>query len=67
MLSGELCIYDTSVPVSRLFEHLTNGKSVASFLRDSPAVDKDIVLQLLKRAESLLLDSLTNSLQKPIA
>jgi hypothetical protein len=62
----QLCIYDTVVPLSELFRHLNTRKSIRSFVKNRPAIEKDIVIQLLNTAELLLVNSLTKLSEKPI-
>jgi uncharacterized protein (DUF433 family) len=54
IFQGNPVFYNTTVPLSAFFQHLSRGRSINSFLKNCPAVDKDQVLQLLKKAEALL-------------
>lgn len=56
----KVVFYDTTVPVEDLFQHLREGKSIRSFLKSYPAVEKEQVLQLLTQAEALIVAQFLN-------
>ncbi len=42
----------TRVPVSILFDHLEEGESLESFLREHPSVNREQVLEVLEAAKA---------------
>jgi hypothetical protein len=48
-----VCFFDTTAPISALFEYIKAGKSMKSFLRDHAAVEKEHVVRLLEQSEQL--------------
>jgi len=59
ILSGTPVFKDTRVPVKNLFDYLETGESIETFLKDFPSVKKEIVIQLLERAEKFISEELS--------
>lgn len=53
ILGGTPVFKGTRVPVKTLFDYLSAGDTVDEFLDDFPSVEREVVGQVLKLAESL--------------
>ena len=49
---GTLVFSGTRVPVSVLFDHLEEGESLESFLREHPSVTREQALEVLEAAKA---------------
>lgn len=49
-----VCFFDTTAPISELFDYIKAGKSFASYLNDNPAVEKEHVIRLLEHSQQLI-------------
>jgi len=52
VLGGTPVFAGTRVPVSILFDHLEEGESLESFLREHPTVTRDQALEVLEAAKA---------------
>ncbi len=54
ILGGTLVFIGTRVPVRILFEHLEAGDPLEVFLEDFPSVSRELAVQVLEDAKTLL-------------
>jgi len=52
VVSGAWVFRGTRVPVSVLFDHLEEGESLESFLREHPSVTREQALEVLEAAKA---------------
>ncbi|MCD4736227.1 MAG: DUF433 domain-containing protein [Bacteroidales bacterium] len=57
IVSGTPVFYGTRVPVKSLFDYLSTGETIETYLEDFPYVDKSQVLELLKIASKLFIST----------
>jgi uncharacterized protein (DUF433 family) len=50
---GEPVFRNTRVPIKSLFDYISTGESLEVYLDDFPSVNKDMALNILKKAEFL--------------
>jgi len=55
IVSGAPVFYGTRVPVQSLFDYLSTGETIETYLEDYPYVDKNQVLELLKVVSKLFI------------
>lgn len=57
IVSGTPVFYGTRVPVKSLFDYLSTGETIETYLEDFPYVDKNQVLELLKIVSKLFIST----------
>ncbi|MCD4694627.1 MAG: DUF433 domain-containing protein [Bacteroidales bacterium] len=57
IVSGTPVFSGTRVPVKSLFDYLSTGETIETYLEDFPYVDKSQVLELLKIASKLFIST----------
>ena len=55
--SGEPVFYQTRVPIKSLFDYISTGESLETYLEDFPAVSREQALYILEKSGSLLLQA----------
>ncbi|MEI7582178.1 MAG: DUF433 domain-containing protein [Runella sp.] len=55
--SGEPVFFQTRVPIKSLFDYLSTGESLETYLEDFPAVTKEQALVVIEQSGHLLLQA----------
>ena len=62
ILGGMPVFKDTLVPIKRMFDYLLAGKTTDDFLRDFPAVSRDIATGVLENQLTLFYEEISNGI-----